>query len=240
MYPHRIRLRGPWDCEPLARTGPASGALPVRFRMTLPCRWSQGGLPDFTGRVRFRRRFGFPGRIDAHERVWLTFGGVETAAEVSLNGQFLGRRLGNEGPFEFEVTAQLAVRNELIVEVEGAAERGGLWGEVALEVRCTAYLRQVQLTAKVAGDEAVLQVVGELRGTCERPLELYLLLDGGTVAYMTMEATPEGQPFQITSEELSPDRWQPGGNPHHLHEVRLELVNGAVVWYGIEQTFAFR
>ena len=71
MYPHRIRLRGPWDCEPLARLAPGAsdGALPPPGRMTLPCRWAEGGLTDFAGRVRFRRRFGYPGRIDAHERV---------------------------------------------------------------------------------------------------------------------------------------------------------------------------
>ena len=39
MYPHRIRLRGPWDCEPLSG---AAGPL----RMNLPCRWAEGGLRD--------------------------------------------------------------------------------------------------------------------------------------------------------------------------------------------------
>src|SRR5262245_97069 len=73
MYPHRIRLRGPWECQPLAPDGP-----PPR-RVTLPCRWADGGLGDFRGPVRFRRRFGYPGRLDAHERVWLTF--VPTGAE---------------------------------------------------------------------------------------------------------------------------------------------------------------
>ena len=72
-YPHRIRLRGPWECEPLERGRPAR---PPPRRMTLPCRWADGGLKDFSGRVRFRRRFGYPGQIDAYERVWLTVAGV--------------------------------------------------------------------------------------------------------------------------------------------------------------------
>src|SRR6516162_1600298 len=92
MYPHRIRLRGPWECEPLRQQGGnAEQALPPPFRMTMPCRWSEGGLPDFSGRVRFRRSFGYPGRIDTHERVWLTFAGIGGEAEIRLNDHLLGR-----------------------------------------------------------------------------------------------------------------------------------------------------
>jgi hypothetical protein len=144
MYPHRIRLRGPWECEPLARmmvhsggrVETVTGPLPPGCRMTMPCRWSEGGLGDFAGRVRFRRRFGYPGRIDAHERVWLTFAGVDAVAEVQLNGHFLGRHEGAD-PFEFEVTALLQSRNELVVDVEAPAGNGGLWGEVVMEIRCS-------------------------------------------------------------------------------------------------------
>src|SRR5436309_4806058 len=126
-YPHRIRLRGPWECEPLARAG--VGPLPPPCRMTLPGRWGAGGLGDFAGRARFRRRFGYPGRIDAHERVWLTFAGVDAAADVRLNDHPLGRHAGAFEPFEFEVTALLRPRNDLVVEVESPGN-GGLWGEV--------------------------------------------------------------------------------------------------------------
>lgn len=136
MYPHRIRLRGPWEYEPLARREPPTGDLPPAGRMVLPCRWREGGLGDFVGRVRFRRRFGYPGRIDPHERVWLTFAGVDATTEVSLNGRFLGRHEGASEPFEFEVTSLLQPRNELMVEVESAGN-GGLWGEVAMEIRAT-------------------------------------------------------------------------------------------------------
>jgi beta-galactosidase/beta-glucuronidase len=108
--------------------------LPAPCRVTMPCRWSDGGLKDFAGRVRFRRHFGYPGRIDENERVWLTFAGIEGAAEIWLNGQFLGRQ-EQARPFEFDVTKLLGDRNDLRVEVEGEAETGGLWGEVAMEIR---------------------------------------------------------------------------------------------------------
>ena len=102
MYPHRIRLRGPWECEPQERRPPTAEPLPPPFRVTPPCRWADAGLHGFTGRVRFRRRFGYPGRIDAHERVWLTFAGANARAEVMLNGVALGQHEDRES-FEFEV-----------------------------------------------------------------------------------------------------------------------------------------
>src|SRR5438128_996759 len=81
MYPHHIRLRGPWECEPLIRAvrrpdgavQTLSGPVPPARRVRMPCHWLTGDLADFTGRVRFRRRFGYPGQIDAHARVWPTW-----------------------------------------------------------------------------------------------------------------------------------------------------------------------
>jgi hypothetical protein len=214
-YPHRIRLRGPWECEPSGR--PA-------LRMTLPCRWADGGLLDFSGRVRFRRRFGYPGQIDAFERVWLTLAGVSDRAEVQLNGTALGNC---DGPVEFDVTRLLGSRNELIVDVEGTAESGGLWGEAALEVRCAAYLRDMR--AWLEG--AALHCAGVVVGEAERPLDLYVLLDGATAAYTTVTAAPEGTPFHIIAEKP----YTPGERPPLA---QVDLVNGAVVWYTMEREIA--
>jgi hypothetical protein len=225
MYPHRIRLRGPWDCEPLARTG--AGNLPPARRLTLPCRWSEGGLVGFAGRVRFLRRFGYPGRIDAHERVWLTAAGVDASAELNLNGTAIGSFSAAGGPFEAEVTALLRPRNELAVEVEGGVN-GGLWGEVALEVRCTAFLRAV----RVEFASGSLQISGTVAGQAERPLELYAVLDRRTAAYAVVTPTPEGTPFCLTAEVATPAA---AGEPAAL---RLDLVNGASVWYTVEQVLA--
>lgn len=224
MYPHRIRLRGPWECEPLRRgsssSPPASGEgpLPAPFRMPMPCRWREAGLPGFTGRVRFRRSFGYPGRIDAHERVWLTFAGIGGEAEVRLNDHLLGRIAS---ACEFEATALLRPRNELVVEIEGTAEQGGLWGEVALEIRCTAFLRDLRSFTILKGEMAELHVAGQVVGEAERPLELYVLLDRSVVSYQVVTATVEGQPFELVVSDL------PAGNL----SVQVDLVNGAVVWY---------
>jgi len=241
MYPHRMRLRGPWECEPLARAVKhADGrvdmvmqALPPPCRMTMPCRWGEGGLPDFAGRVRFRRRFGTPRQLDPPEVVWLTFAGADAVAEVTLNGQFLGRHEQPSQPFEFEVTSLLRECNELVVDVEAPAGNGGLWGEVALEVRCGAFLRGARAWPEFAEGTVKLRVRGEAVGRCDQPLELYILLDRSTIAYRTIQPTAAGQSFDIVSEEMGTD-WRDrlrgrSGN----HEVRIDLVNGAIIWYTV-------
>ena len=245
MYPHRIRLRGPWEYEPLARSerpetqsldGPQR-PLPAGGKMTLPCRWSEGGLGDFAGRVRFRRRFGAPRQIDPHERVWLTFAGVDEVAEVRLNDQFLGQQHSQE-PFEHEVTDLLRERNELVVDVEAAHTDGGVWGEVALEVRCLAFLRGVRAWATFAGESACLHVAGQVMGESQQPLEAYVVLDRYTVGYATVEAG--GKSFHVVSEELAPARWHELEGKPRAHEVRIELVCGGTAWYTLEQSFTFQ
>ena len=230
MYPHRIRLRGPWECEPIARPAgaPDAAPLPPKVTMTLPCRWGEGGLKGFAGKLRYQRRFGWPGRLDAGEHVWLTFGGVETAAEVWLNGSHVGRR-ETAGHLEFEVTSLLQVRNQLTVEVEAAGDQGGLWGEVALEVRGPAYLRAVRAALTPAGTATRLRVWGEVVGTWPQPLELYALLDGANVLYATVTAEPSGRPFDLLGEELS----CPTGA---RRQVRVELVSVSTVWYQLAGT----
>lgn len=199
--------------------------------MALPCRWRDGGLGDFAGRVRFRRRFGYPGRIDPFERVWLTFEGVEEEAHVSLNGRALGRHRNADGPFAFDVTGLLRQRNELVVVVDGGAD-GGIWGEVALEVRRTAFLRGLRASLPRAAAPTALHVAGEVVGTSDRPLDLYVLGAGRTLVQATVEPGPEGRAFQLTAETLADVAG--ATDISDLSNVRVELVDGAVVWYGVD------
>jgi hypothetical protein len=204
MYPHRIRLRGPWECEPLH-----SDVRP--FRATMPCRWDATPLAGRTGTVRCRRRFGYPGRLDGDERVWLTIADRGPIANVAVNGVALAAR--QTTPCEFDVTSLLAARNELVMDVETADD----WGEVALEVRATAFLTGVGLRS----EDDHLVITGEIAGAAERPLELYVLFDGRHVHYTT---APAGRPFVLSVE------CPPGFKPA---VVQVDLVNGAVVWYTV-------
>jgi hypothetical protein len=182
-YPHRIRLRGPWRSEPAGEG------------------------------IRWVRGFGYPGRIDADERVWLTVAGVMGRVDVSLNGEALGSHEGATA-FESDVTSRLRPRNELALRVTNGGES---IGDVALEIRKTAYIRRVQ--AKAEGPR--IRIRGEVIGGAERPLELYVLLDGHTAHYGMVDPAMEGRVFDVMIEGSG-------------QQVRVELVDGASVWYAIE------
>jgi hypothetical protein len=233
MYPHRIRLRGPWDYE-LLDSEPAEG-LSSRGRMPLPARWADAGLSGFSGRVRFTRKFGYPGQIDADERVWLTCAGLADHADVSLNGAALAHDQEGGQPFEFDVTALLRQRNELTIDVTGSADSGGLWGEVALEIRCTAFLREVSAIPVRIDGRLELEVRGVAAGTAEGELELYAVLNRRQAVYGRVTPIPSGQAFCLRSMDLSADCWV-GEDPGAPRAgVRIDLVKGATVWYTVNQ-----
>jgi hypothetical protein len=225
MYPHRIRLRGPWECEAVSSDCEKEvAAARAARRVNLPCRWEDLGDP--AGRVRFRRRFGYPGRIDDYERVWLIFEGLCGVKEIRLNGHSLLER--EPAQSEFAITELLKERNELVVDVEAGSAVDASLFEAALEIRCAAFLRGVKAWLERTGEKCVLHVTGAVAGTSERPLELYALLDRRNAAYSTAMPDPAGRPFHLVSEAL---QLQSGE-----HQVRVDLVNGGVVWYALEQS----
>jgi hypothetical protein len=155
LLSHVIRLRGPWQCTPLARTvllpngdtAKEPGNLPPGGRIELPADWSALLGVDFRGRVRFTRRFGLPTGIEPEQRIDLVIEQVDAFGHASLNGQPLGD-LTSE-PARFQVTRLLKPRNalEVIVELPRLTPEsvplsrpgrehlpGGLIGEVRLEI----------------------------------------------------------------------------------------------------------
>ena len=196
MYPHRIRLRGPWDCTP-------AGEMPRR--VTVPCRLADWDLINVP--VLLTRKFGYPGRIDPQECVWLTLSHVEGSATLTLNGQLLGQ--ARDGPFEGNVTAILRPHNHLDILVCGSQV-----GEVAMEIRATAFLQGVRVR-RAAGK---LCVEGTVAGACEGPLELYVLVDGRHAYYRTVGG---GESFVAELDKEG-------------QTVRVELIHVSTVWYVVE------
>jgi hypothetical protein len=197
MYPHRIRLRGPWDCELAGQTRRVS----VPFERP---NWAASGAP-----LVLSRQFGYPGRIDARDRIWIIVGQLDAPATLALNGHSVGDF--PVGSVEIDVTDLMKPHNRL--EIRTAAN---FVGEVALEIRASAYLKEVR--AHRAGDK--LQVEGAVAGHCEETLELYLLIEGHQAAYQTVNA---GETFNIVLAAQA-------------KTVRVELVNVATVWYVLDVT----
>lgn len=148
--PHRIRLRGPWECRPLAWSEPDYDGrpLPTAGSLSMPSDWSPIAGPDFRGRVRFTRRFGCPTGILDGDRVELVVEAVDYEATIELNGQQLGNTRWGTGPWRCEITPWLQAANELRIVVdlpcetpdspldrgERTGQPGGLVGEVRLEI----------------------------------------------------------------------------------------------------------
>lgn len=251
MYPHRMRLHGPWQYEPLARTvvypdgriEERPGPLPDPGSMKVPNTWLGTPLDGFRGRVRWRRRFHSPRALEPDERLWIVFDGVDYFADVSLNGTHLGRHEGYFERFEFDVTALVGPRNELVVDVDCPAEAdpnykrlirgsletdfpsfvGGLWQEVALEVRSVAFLCDVLILTAMDGPRGVVTVTGRIVGDPAVPLALDLALEGAGVVRQKLTASAEETPIRMEAATESKIVWHPELMRSETFVVHLEL-----------------
>lgn len=211
MYPHRIRLRGPWELRRDAEV----------IRVNMPARWCDLGWPTGPWSAKLTRKFGLPRTLDDYERVWITCSDVSDASRWILNGQLVGTYATTALNLEMEVTGRLMRRNELVVEIDSNSSEGGLRGEVALEIRGTYFLRNVSI-----GDETLTGVVV---GPAEAPLELYVLRFGRTVRYELVTAAPEGRPFTFALPKLESEPAAGDFPPW-----RIDLVEGANRWFTVD------
>jgi hypothetical protein len=156
LNPHTIRLRGPWQLEPLERFVPSAGGhferstvgLPLSARATMPADWSAVFGPTFFGRVRYHRVFQKPTGLESGERVFLVVEPPRSRGAVSLSGKPLGSVHWGGPPGRFLITDLLEDHNRLEIHVEhpalddslsldddGVTELpGGLVGTVRLEI----------------------------------------------------------------------------------------------------------
>jgi hypothetical protein len=188
----------------------------------MPARWVDLGWTTGPWLATFGRRFGLPRILDSYEREFITCAGIGGVSSWSLNGESIGSWSADMSSVEFEVTGRLLQRNLLEVRIDSGSDQGGLWGEVALEIRGTHFLRDVA----IVGEKLTGHVVGE----AEAPLELYILCNGKTVRYENVTASPVGSAFAF---DLPCDRTQlPSMTPSATW--RIELVEGANRWFTVD------
>jgi hypothetical protein len=125
--PHIIRLRGPWQCEPLAFAGIAVDGsviwtdteLPPPAVIELPGDWSAAIGRDFRGLARLTRRFGLPTGLSPSSRVWLTLEELAGTAAVTLNDHPLGSTTSEGDSLRFcESLANLPQRFAALLQSE--------------------------------------------------------------------------------------------------------------------------
>jgi hypothetical protein len=131
MYPHVIRLRGPWECVP------ADAPESEPARVTPPCDVREALGAEFRGRVHLRRSFHAPVALVANEALWLAIDSVGGPTRVTLDGALLGEIApGRDVVWEWDITARQQTRMLLEIEVTvGEAAGGPTLGAVRLEVR---------------------------------------------------------------------------------------------------------
>ncbi len=236
MYPHPIRLHGPWDYEVLS--GETAGAKSGRVK--LPCDWGASLGREFRGCVRYRRTFRSPSGLEPHEHVWLVCEGADARAEVQLNGQPVGHIRGYALRSDFEITGLIREHNELLLDVNMPAESvaaslrpgreqlpGGPIGEVRLEVRSGQFLDRWGLWIEDIAARPSLRVVGQLnRDSVNESVDLVVRGPEGELIYtpvasgtsLSLCAPADGLPF-----------WSPA--EPHLAQIDLRLiVGGTRVW----------
>lgn len=153
---HTIRLRGPWQLEPVFRYVRREDGgferqehgLPGATRMQMPADWGATLGSDFLGRVRYVRTFNAPPGLQPEERVWLVVEPQRSLARVMMVDETLGEVASNGPPQRFDITHRLSSHNRLeifvdhpaLVDLEksgiggGELGSGGLVGEVRLEI----------------------------------------------------------------------------------------------------------
>ena len=137
IYPHVIRLRGPWHFEVLPaddRDAPdsrgiehsqatqAASAPRPAGSAPLPHDWTTGIERPAGARLCWRRRFSRPTNLDPGEAVWLCVVGRGATLAVALNGDYLGTVATEQPVREFDVTSRLTPRNELTIDVHRPAD----------------------------------------------------------------------------------------------------------------------
>lgn len=127
-------LNGQWSYRPLARTTLHSDGsitedkanLPEQGQMAVPSNWNLSGLPNFNGKVLFKREFNFSQKLRPDDRVFIIFHGVDYFSTVSLNGAQIGKHQGYFQRFEFDATRHIKHgRNQLAVTVDAPLEEPG-------------------------------------------------------------------------------------------------------------------
>jgi hypothetical protein len=211
MYPHRIRLRGPWTLK----AGPCE-----TFSVSLG-ETSTPELDSTTGAIQLYRRFSWPQQLQPHERLWLVLE-RSCVSGGALNDRALVLTAVAHDHQECDVTSLTRRSNQLTLDIS-AGRSHQAFPNVALEVRCLTFLRQT--TWRIDQNNRRLEISGQLVGVHETPLELYVRVGEVNVFYTPAHANERCSMFQYQSEIPAASNEQTA--------IQIDLVSGGVIWHRV-------
>ncbi len=214
-------------------------------KVALPHTWNgkdgqDGGNDYWRGQCTYREHFAKPEITAGEDRVYLEFRGVNSSAEVELNGKAVTVHHGGYSTFRSDVTELLEEENELVVRVDNSVNRtvypqkadftfyGGIYRDVLLLVVNRDHFDLdyyggpgFKVTPTVEGKDGKVRVESFFKGEgCTVKVEL--LDDGGKTV-----AAGEGADVTLTIPEVH--LWDGVKDPY-LYTARLSLVrDGATV-----------
>src|ERR1700682_4240995 len=209
----------------------------------------------------YRRHFKLPNDLSG-QRVFVDFGGVMTAATVTINGQRLGEYRGGYTPFSFELTPHINWKGDNVLAVEvDSTERsdippfggeidyltfGGIYRDVALRVVSSTFIESVFAKPVNALNSARrLDVRCYLSGSSDSHRDLSMnaaLVDsGGLVAVRRLELPPKSAPYyDISLTDLSEDIVLWNLNDPKLYAVVVTLYSGKTLLDQYDTRVGFR
>lgn len=246
MYPHNIRLRGPWQYRFLEDSKP-SGTV------EMPSLIGQLNANDPYAAVEFTRSFNWMAKLEPDERIFLTIDRGVGNCTVHLNGQQLATFSSVWGGRHFDVTSLLAGRNQLRLHItppspetlgydpygklgfsdDTTQKRSGLagvLGDVYLSVELeNVHVEAPLITATAEPDGGVIRLQTRIDHACQQSVTAGLTLDGHPIA----EASPDDAGavvLQVGNLDISPWQVRDKGLPV-LHELTLDFRSaGTTLW----------
>jgi beta-galactosidase/beta-glucuronidase len=118
-----INLNGAWDFTMQTKVdNPEENwkVTPLKFEnkiivpFTPECKLSGIGYTDFIMGVWYKRTFNIPDDWQG-QRIFIRFGGVDFDSRVWINNQLVGRNVGGDVPFEYEITKAVHSTENVIV-----------------------------------------------------------------------------------------------------------------------------
>jgi hypothetical protein len=156
---------------------------PPKFEriITVPFPWESklSGIQDkeYRGAAWYAKKIDVPWAwryADSGRRVWLTFGAVDHAATVWVNGQKVGEHVGGYTPFSFDITEAVSESGDVVVvvrvedhtkathptgkQINWYTRTSGIWQPVWIESRSISHIRDFKIDTDIKKGTATFRV----------------------------------------------------------------------------------